>query len=89
LLPSKEEFNKLPISAQSAIVLLWQTYSKQELLDMVVIDKPVIVEKRQTSSDKLQKKIANSKKIAAKPKKATLRKPKPLSIKKVAKWQEK
>lgn len=89
LLPSKEEFNKLPISAQSAIVLLWQTYSKQELLDMVVIDKPVIVEKRQTSSNKPQKKIANSKKIAAKPKKATLRKPKPLSIKKVAKWQEK
>jgi hypothetical protein len=71
------------------IVLLWQTYSKQELLDMVVIDKPVIVEKKQKTSDRPQKKHTNSKQVAVKPKKAMLRKPKPLSIKKVAKWQEK
>lgn len=89
LLPSKEEFDKLPITAQSAIVLLWQTYSKQELLDMVVIDKPVILEKKQAGTVKPMKKKVATKQVSEKPKKAILRKPKPLSIKKVAKWREK
>ena len=89
LLPSKEEFDKLPITAQSAIVLLWQTYSKQELLDMVVIDKPIIVESTSVAPKLEPQKIAAAKKAVAKKKKPNLKKPKPLSIKKVARWRDK
>jgi len=89
LLPSKEEFDKLPITAQSAIVLLWQTYSKQELLDMVVIDKPIIIETKPTPVKQASKRVVASKKTGATKKPPILSKPKPLSIKKVAKWREK
>ncbi len=43
VIPSnKEEFMSWPLEAQTAMILLYQSYSKKTLLDMAQIEDPVI-----------------------------------------------
>ena len=40
--PNKEEFMSWPLEAQTAMILLYQSYSKKTLLDMAQIEDPLV-----------------------------------------------